>query len=105
MTPSIACRLCQTLTAEPDSLCSGCKHARGPRVASTLARALADSSYASACLASLPREARAKVRRAVLRAQSRQRCDARTLNSTRREPRWVRVGTDASALVLISEPC
>ncbi|MFZ5893729.1 MAG: hypothetical protein ACOY0T_21890 [Myxococcota bacterium] len=68
MTASSACRLCQNLTAEPDVICGACKRTRGPRVASTLARALADANYQSACLASLPRTARDRFAQALSRS-------------------------------------
>ena len=58
-----ACRLCEQPTSESDALCTGCKAAKGPRVAASLARALVDPNYASACLASLAPEPRARFAR------------------------------------------
>ena len=68
MTSSCSCRLCRTPTAESDTICLACKRACGPRVASTLARALADASFQSACLASLPRDARERFAQALSRS-------------------------------------
>ena len=63
MIANLACRLCEKPTCEADALCTGCKAARGPRVAALLARSLVDPSYASACLASLAPEARTRFAR------------------------------------------
>jgi hypothetical protein len=68
MTTSNACRLCRAATLESDTICHSCKRAHGPRVASTLARALADSSFQSACLASLPHDARERFAQALLQS-------------------------------------
>jgi hypothetical protein len=63
MIANLACRLCEKPTCEADALCTGCKLAKGPRVAALLARSLVDPSYASACLASLAPEARTRFAR------------------------------------------
>ncbi len=58
-----ACRLCSTTTDESDGLCSRCKREHGRRLATLLARSLAEPSYATACLLSLPPAARERVAR------------------------------------------
>ena len=63
MIANLTCRLCEKPTSESDALCTGCKAAKGPRVAAVLARSLVDPGYASACLASLAPEARARFAR------------------------------------------
>ncbi len=59
------CRLCHKPTIESDALCVGCKSTHGPRVAAVLARSLAEPGYASACLAALAPEPRARLARAL----------------------------------------
>jgi hypothetical protein len=65
MLDSASCRLCAKPTYEHDALCVGCKSQHGPRVAAVLARALAEPGYASACLAALAPEPRARLARAL----------------------------------------
>jgi len=48
------CQLCGNGRPPEDTICQGCEHTYGPRVARLLARAERDQDFAAACLANFP---------------------------------------------------